>query len=931
MFFAFITAFGPVCAGSHTLWTPPHQGFQMNTSAASVPFSTPNPEPSPALALVEAMAEGRMSQLDLMAHAQDLESQDQLRAATNLYALWINHARAPDKHFALFNYAGMLQGLDKMPEAMEAYEACIALKPDFPQPYINLGLLFEKQGQDTNALQVWLRLVSRRYLKQPPTDEFLTMALNHIGRVQEKLKHYSQAEQALQESLSITPAQPGVIQHWVHIRQKACQWPVYKALPGVSVSDMKRYTSPLAMLAMTEEPAEQLLNSQSFVARTYGFREEHLCAGRSYRHERLRVGYVSGDFREHAVGFLLPGLLDGHGSAYELFAYDFSSEEKTPLRQHLKGQFDHFKSIHACTDRQAAELILSDEIDVLIDLHGLSSGARPGIFALRPAPRQGTYLGFMGPTGMPWIDFVVADRHVLPEALAAHFTEKPLYVEGSFLPLVSYADSAPVLTRAQLGLPEQAFVMASFGNTYKITPEMFETWLRLLKRLPDAVLWLIDDNEASTQSLREVAAARGVDLGRMVFSPRTTHTEFCGRLKLADLFLDTYPYNCGSTSNDVLHAGVPLVTLYGKTLVSRMGLSLLQSLNMGSNATRSHAEYEDKVVELSIKIKAGKWSPNLPQGEPLRMGAALAQLGRAEASDHDLTRSPTTPPACVKILQICYNETTRDQTPEGFEVLDNLANERPDWREFWPIRQYLMSHDLDDDVFYGFFSPRFAHKTGLDHSKISEFARQHGRDHDVLIFSPFWDLNSLFLNPFEQGEFFHPGLLACSQLLVDSFGASNASGRLADLVMHADNTIFCNYFIAKKSFWLRWLELGEHLFRSAEQGGTPIAAMLNKNTFYGQDLLPQKIFVQERLANILLAHGAFKSKAWRVFELPCSVTPLSHYLSEAVVANALKLAWSKTQDANYLQQFEKIKNHVFYASGIMDLRNKRNEALQGDA
>lgn len=551
---------------------------------------------------VHDMSQGKMTQVELMAHAQQLESQGELKAAANLYALWINHARASDKHFALFNYAGMLQNLKKNAEAVTAYEAAIALKPDFPQSYINLGLLFEKQGDDTHALEIWLRLVSRRYLMSPPSNEFLTMALNHIGRVQEKLKNYAQAEQALEESLSIEPKQPGVIQHWVHIRQKSCQWPVYKPLPGVSMADMQRYTSPLAMLALTEEPAVQLLNSQAFVARTYGLKQENLCADRTYQHPKLRVGYVSGDFREHAVGFLLPGMIRGHGDDCELFAYDFSPEEQTSLRTCLKQQFHHFKSIHAMTDREAAEMVLADEIDVLIDLHGLSSGARPGIFALHPAPRQGTYLGFMGPTGMPWIDFVIADRHVLPDELSLYFTEKPLYVEGSFLPLVSYVNDNIKISREQVGLPQKAFVMASFGNTYKITPEMFETWLRLLKRLPDAVLWLIDDNEASTRNLKAYALSRGVDTDRIVFSPRTGHTEFCSRLKLADVFLDTYPYNCGSTSNDVLSAGVPLVTLYGKTLVSRMGLSLLKSLNMIENIASSHQEYENTVYGLATNL-----------------------------------------------------------------------------------------------------------------------------------------------------------------------------------------------------------------------------------------------------------------------------------------------------------------------------------------
>ncbi len=887
---------------------------------------TPDAMPSAeSAALIDTMAQGRMTQLDLMGHVQHLESLGELRAAANLYALWINHARATDKHFALFNYAGMLQNLQRPQEALAAYEACLALKEEFPQAYINLGLLHEKLGQDAQALQTWLRLVSRKYLDKPPTAEFLTMALNHMGRLQEKLKNYPQAEQALEESLAINPAQPGVIQHWVHIRQKACQWPVYKSLPGITLAEMKRYTSPLAMLALTEDPAEQLLSSQSFVARTYSLHEERLCEGRAYQHDRVRVGYVSGDFREHAVGFLLPSLLDGHdGRTYELFAYDFSPEENTPLRTSLKGKFDHFRSIHAFSDRQTAELVMADEIDILIDLHGLSSGARPGIFALHPAPRQGTYLGFMGPSGMPWFDFVLADRQVLPDDLSVYFTEKPLYVEGSFLPSVSYVDSGRVASRAQLQLPQDAFVMGAFGNTYKITPAMFSAWMRLMRRLPDAVLWLIDDNQASTTNLRAQAVAQGVDADRLVFTPRTSHTEFCARLKLADVYLDTYPYNCGSTTNDVIHAGVPLVTMYGKTLVSRMGLSVMTSLNAASNATRSYAEYEDKVVELSIKKKAGHLPAVTAQAQAMRVGQALAQLHpQAPVADGSEPRLLPIKNE-VRLFQICYTEAMRQQTPPGFTALDSLADGRPDWREFWPIRNHLMNHVLEDDVFYGFFAPPLTAGM-LDAEKIRDFAQQHGQDHDVLIFSPFWDLNSLFVNSFVQGDFFHPGLLDCSQQFAQSAGLDL---RLAELVMHGDNTAFCNGFVAKKKFWLHWLELGEKLCRTADDGQGDLTQALNQNTVYSLDPLPQKIFVQERLVNMLLAGPEFKSKAWNLFGLPSSITPLNPFKSQAVIANALKMAHAQSGDALYLEEFHRLRDQVWKDSGIEALAQAREQALR---
>lgn len=585
-------------------------------------------------ALIDVMKDGRMTQLELLAHVQHLENLGEHRAAANMYALWISHAEALDKHFALFNYAGLLQNLHRQEEAIVAYEAAISLKPEFPQPYINLGLLHEKRGEDTDALKTWLRLINRRYLDQPPSDEFLTMALNHIGRLQENLKNYDQAEEALEQSLLINPSQQGVIQHWVHIRQKACKWPVYKPIAGVDLADMKRYTSPLAMLALSDDPAEQLLTAQSFVSRTYSFQEEWLHG--SYEHPRLRVGYVSGDFREHAVGFLLPAMLSGHDkNEFELYAYDFSKEEQSAVREQIRSHFDHFKSIKDLTDRAAAELIRTDEIDVLIDLHGLSAGARPGIFALHPAPRQGTYLGFIGSTGMPWLDFVVSDRIALPPELQPYFTEKPLYVEGTFLPMVSYAAKDSHISRAQLGIRDGAFAMGALGNTYKITPEMFEVWMRLLKRIPESVLCLIDDSKAGTASLRAQAELHEVAQDRLVFLPRVPHVNFCAQLTLLDVYLDTYPYNCGSTTNDVIHAGIPLVTLHGKTMVSRMGLSVLTALGMGDNIAQSYLDYEEIVMKIFSGSKECIIRHSLPELMPVAIGVEIKNLSEVKNYQDD--------------------------------------------------------------------------------------------------------------------------------------------------------------------------------------------------------------------------------------------------------------------------------------------------------
>jgi predicted O-linked N-acetylglucosamine transferase (SPINDLY family) len=222
--------------------------------------------------------------------------------------------------------------------------------------------------------------------------------------------------------------------------------------------------------------------------------------------------------------------------------------------------------------------------------------------ALHPAPKQGTYLGFIGTTGMHWFDFVITDRNALPPENAEYFMEKPLYVESSFIPLTPPDENLPTVRRTDLGLPEDSFLMGAFGNVYKITPEMFEVWMRLLKEIPDSVLWLIDDNPTTTDNLKNHAKMANIDLSRLHFSARTGHKEFCARLKLCDVYLDTYPYNCGSTSNDVVRARVPLVSRYGKTMVSRMGHSIIGNDELIS---QDFEEYCNNVIKIKNGFKFG--------------------------------------------------------------------------------------------------------------------------------------------------------------------------------------------------------------------------------------------------------------------------------------------------------------------------------------
>jgi predicted O-linked N-acetylglucosamine transferase (SPINDLY family) len=576
------------------------EGNRMNAPLPMNLISTNIAATDTELDIVALARSGGMALAAMVSHAEQLQRDGHAQAASNLYALWLAHHEDPRKHLVWFNHGSLLQQLGQSAQAQQAYEQALALSPDFAQARINLGLVLEKQGQTAQAIAAWAHLTGQRYAKDPVDTDMLTAALNHIGRVHENNRDYRQALEALEHSLLINPKQSGVIQHWVHIRQKACEWPVYKTLPGISKNEMIMATSPLAMLALTDDPLLQLLSAHAFVARTYGLKEERLCKVKHYHHPKKRIGFASGDLREHAVGFLLPTMLQGlDRERYEVYAYDFTMDDGSEHRKKLLGMFDHVRPVHTLTDRQAAERILEDEIDVMVDLHGLSAGARPGIFALHPAPKQGTYLGFIGTTGMPWFDFVITDRHALPPEHTEYFMEKPLYVEGCFIPLTPPDENPPVVTRAEVGLPENAFVMGAFGNVYKITPEMFAVWMRLLKEIPNSILWLIDDNKTTTENLKNQARLANADLKRINFSNRTTHKEFCAKLKLCNVYLDTYPYNCGSTTNDVIRAQVPLITKFGETMVSRMGLSILKCKNKESLISKNDEDYIDKVKYLS--------------------------------------------------------------------------------------------------------------------------------------------------------------------------------------------------------------------------------------------------------------------------------------------------------------------------------------------
>lgn len=821
---------------------------------------------------------------------QRLSDQGLTGEAIAAYARWLEHPRSAGRPVALYNLAGLLQLKGMHEQAEQCYLNCMSLAPAMGQAYVNLGLMLERLGRHEQALEIWSRFVARRHHDARLDREMLYTSLNHIGRLHENQKRYDLAESALRESLLVNPDQPGVIQHWVHIRQKSCIWPVYQALPGISVSTMMRYTSPLAMLALSDDPVQQQLCAQTFVQRTYPVQEERLHSTAMRHPGRLRLGFVSGDFKEHAVGFLLPSFLNGiNPEQYELFGYDYAPEEKTALRAEILSKFHHVKRISDLNDAQAAELIASDHIDILIDLHGLSSGARPGIFARHPAPRQGTYLGYMGTTSMPWFDFVLVDRQVMSDELALHFQETPVYLEGCFIPLTGHRPPMAFnVNRETLSLPKDAFVMAAFGNVYKITEALFNTWLDLLDRIPHSILWLLDDNEVTTRNLKHHAMERGIDLSRLVFARRCTHEEFCQRLKLADVYLDTYPYNCGSTTNDVVNAGIPFVTRYGRTLVSRMGKSILHYINHPHLATDSFEAYQDKVVEIWLDKRPHRPYPFVMAGGQ-DFSAAVHQIqslsslksGERPTLPHDFSNEKRR-----VMLQTHALTTAPGSAHHKFAGIDVSYVQ-------W-IKSVLLSPHCPHLGLYGFL-PGHAHElTGLDLTQMEALSRHQDPESDFIILNPGWDLHGICASPFDILTHLFPGLSD----VIEAFGQDMGMGlAMRDWIVPSEGFCLTMTLMARRRYWIYWLEWVQLWMDWGRDH--PLLQHISNTDTQAPSRFSLSDVIHGMIMNWVIQQKKPRISALNPLRLPSWRTPPLITESEFQKINALKHAWVSTRDEGY--------------------------------
>ena len=443
-------------------------------------------------------------------------------------------------------------------------------------------------------------------------DESLRLDPNnaavHANRAHALAQDESRIEEALAgyaRALQLDPDRAYAAGAVFHAQSARADWTV--TVPEASrerivasVLAGKPVCAPFAFLSVTDDAAAQLACASGF-ARHQGHIDPPPKPSRRHGHPRIRVAYVSADLREHAVTYLLTGSLERHDrQRFEVYGVSLGPREASLAGERVRKSFDRFIDAGQSSDREIAQLLQSLEVDIAVDLTGYTKGSRPQIFAHGAAPIQVNYLGYPGTTGAPFTDYLIADDFVIPPGKQHHYSEAIVYLPHCFQ---ANDHQRPIaqrsLSRAAAGLPENSFVFCCFNNTHKINSSMFDSWMRMLTRVPASVLWLLGDASDAGANLRREAANRGVDAGRLVFAPRLDYAEHLDRLKLADLFLDTLPFNAGATASDALWAGTPVLTQAGDAFAARMAGSLLRAAGLPELITESAADYEGKASELA--------------------------------------------------------------------------------------------------------------------------------------------------------------------------------------------------------------------------------------------------------------------------------------------------------------------------------------------
>ncbi len=503
----------------------------------------------------------------------------------------------PEDVNAYNNLGGMLGYFDRQEEAINCFSKALKIKPDYDEAHYNLAVLLSDQKRFDEA--------RKHYLETIKLNPHHFGALNNLGIIHMMKKELQEARRCFQSALQVNPGHSNALSQLAICLRQLCDWRDFditkKALTQWQDS-AKVVPNAFSFLMWSDDPAAQQQCARAYTKSLIPKELKPINAMPTADGERIKIAYLSADFRDHPVAHLTAELYELHDrTKFEITAIAYGSDDSSPMRQRLINAFDHFYVVGNMSDDEVARLIASKGIHIVIDLMGHTQGARPAVLAKRPAPIQVNYLGYTGSMGADFIDYILVDTFSVPPEQQPFFTEHLVHLPNCYMP----SDSKRIIssqtpTRTQCGLPEKSFVFCCFNNAYKITPKIFNSWMNCLKAVKSSVLWLKVDNKFAQENLQKEAEALGVNKNRLCFASYLEGIEdHLARYHQADLFLDTYPYGAHTTANDALYAGLPILTYTGKSFISRVGGSLLHSSGLPELITRSLAKYEDLAIQLA--------------------------------------------------------------------------------------------------------------------------------------------------------------------------------------------------------------------------------------------------------------------------------------------------------------------------------------------
>jgi predicted O-linked N-acetylglucosamine transferase (SPINDLY family) len=542
---------------------------------------------------------------ELVETAIGLASQGEPKLARDLYRGWLAaNPDNPQRFVAHFNCSALDSELGETDAAAKELNAAITVNPDFVPAYINLGGILERAGNVNSALEHWNMAARRPRPVSGLAVSYTATALRQIARVLSDHHRSEDAEAAIRLCLEIDPSQEDMIEQLLAMRLAQCKWPVIEPLDRLDRDTLVRSIHPLSLGVYTDDPLFHLGATERYSReRDFDPKEKTPFDRRNAPVDatgrRLRIGYVSSDLRDHAIGYLMSELFELHDrSKVEVFAYYCGPQSTMPLHARIKAAVEHWTDISKLSDDHAAKKIAEDGIDILVDVNGHTRDARTAVFARRPAPIQVNWLGYPGTMATPYHHYIIADEWIIPPGSEFYYTERvarlPCYQPNDRKRVI--AEQRP--TRAGAGLPDDAFVFCCFNGTHKISRFTFDRWLQILSRVPRGVLWLLDTAETTKQRLGDYAEKHGVSRSRIFYAPKLQNAHHLARYPLADLFLDTVPYGAHTTASDSLWMGVPVLTLSGRGFASRVCGSLVRSAGLPDLVVSRPEDFVERAVEL---------------------------------------------------------------------------------------------------------------------------------------------------------------------------------------------------------------------------------------------------------------------------------------------------------------------------------------------